>query len=100
MIDARTLELIGSNTGKARSLIMKGTGHMASWWEQEVVRVPAFLFFNRLLEKEDMSARERHESAAALTAHYMVNYSKTQTPSFYGQWGLLGEAARPYQQFT
>ena len=100
MIDARTLELIGSNTGKARSLIMKGTGHMASWWEQEVVRVPAYLLFNRLLAKEKMTAKERYEAAAQMTADYMVNYSKTQTPSFYGRWGLLGEAARPYQQFT
>lgn len=100
MIDARTLELIGSNTGKAKSVIMKATGHMASWWEQEAVRVPAFVFFNKQLMKEDMSPRQRHEAAAQMTADYMVNYSKTQTPAFYGRMGLAGEAARPYQQFT
>lgn len=101
MIDARTLELIGSNTGKAQSLIMKGTGHMASFWEQEAVRTPAFLFFNKLLSSEfDLSPRQRYESAAQLTADYMVNYSKTQTPGFYSRMGIAGDAVRPYQQFT
>ena len=107
MIDARTLDLINGNAGQAKSIIgkgigatSKGFGHLQSWWEQEVVRVPVYLFFNHMLKGEILETKARHEAAAQMTSDYMVNYSKTQTPMIYSQMGLLGEAARPYQQFT
>lgn len=100
LIDARTLELINANTGEAASNLMKTAGHASSWWEQEAVRVPAYLFYDHMLRSVIKDPQARWEAASQLTEHTMVNYSKTQTPAIYGQMGIAGDAVRPYQQFT
>lgn len=100
LIDARTLELINANTGQAASNTLKTFGHGAAWWEQEAVRVPAYLFYDHMLRDVIKNPEARWEAAAQLTEHTMVNYSKTQTPAIYAQAGLVGDSLRPYQQFT
>lgn len=100
MIDARMLEMVNANTGQAAALPTKVAGHAASWWEQEAVRVPAFLFYNKMLKDVIKDPKERYAAAAQMTADTMVNYSKTQTPAIYSQMGLAGEVVRPYQQYS
>lgn len=100
MIDARMLEMVNANTGQAAALPTKVAGHAASWWEQEAVRVPAFLFYNKMLKDVISNPKERYAAAAQMTADTMVNYSKTQTPAIYSQMGLAGEVLRPYQQYS
>lgn len=100
MIDARILDLINANSGVSASRLTKAAGHLASWWEQEAVRVPAFLFYNGMLKEVIKDPAARYEAAAQMTADTMVNYSKTQTPAIYSQMGLAGEVVRPYQQYS
>ena len=95
MIDARTLELINSNAGS----FMKKFGHLAAVFEQEAVRVPTYLFYDKILKDTIPDNKTRWDAAAQMTADSMVNYSKTQTPQVYQRAGLVGEATKSMQQF-
>ena len=95
MIDARTLDLINSNAGS----FMKKFGHIAAVFEQEAVRVPTYLFYDKILKDTIPDNKTRWDAAAQMTADSMVNYSKTQTPQVYQRAGLVGEATKSMQQF-
>lgn len=102
-IDAKILDLMGTNLQKgiwAKMVLNELPKHSLGWWEQEVVRTPAFILYNNMLRNVIKEPTERYAQAAALTQKYMINYSRTQSPSVYSKLGLVGDAARPLKQYS
>lgn len=102
-IDAKVIDLMGVQLNKsiwAKKIMGEVPKHTLGWWEQEVVRTPTFLAYNHMLKDVIKNDKERWEAAGALTDKYMVDYSRTQSPSVYSKLGIVGDAARPLKQYS
>ena len=102
-IDSKTLELIKSRFNKAslaHDFAYNTAKHTLGWWEQEVVRTPAFLMYDNLLKDEIKNPTERWKTAGALTDQYMVDYGKTESPLAFGKMGTTGEAMKRLKQYS
>lgn len=87
---------VGSRWEAAKELVAKP----ASYVEHHMVRLPAFLMFEKSLREKVPNKAKRFEEAAEKMDYYMVNYGRTHTPLVYDKLGHLGEAARPLKQYS
>lgn len=87
---------IGSMSELVRELA--ATPGMAA--EHYMVRLPAFLAFEKALRGSIKDPETRFSEAAEKADYYMVNYGRTHSAKIYDKIGLFGEAARPLKQYS
>lgn len=103
-IDSKILDMMGAKfdpklkktAGAFQTFSKWGLGKI----EEEVVRAPSFVFYDHLLRDSIPDKVERWTAAGQMTDKYMVDYTRSDTPLFYGRNGLVGEALRPLKQFS
>lgn len=102
-IDSKVMDLMGMKFDNKAKTVGKAFNTLSKWglgkWEQEMVRTPSFIFYNKLLKDAIPDALERYKTAGMLTDKYMVDYTATDAPLVYGQMGMIGDAIKPLKQF-
>lgn len=67
--------------------------------EQNLVRLPSFLIYEKALRQTMKDDVARFQKAAELVDHTMVDYGHASVPLIYNKMGLVGEAIKPLKQF-
>lgn len=68
--------------------------------EQNFVRFPSFLMYEKALRDTVKDDQARFKQAAEIMDDRMVNYNRHNTPLMYEKAGLVGDLAKPLKQFA